>query len=186
MTTGAGYLRKSFCTLRFKCRVGHGYWEKTGRRRGRLGKGGLLCIRSLVVVQSLRRVRLFCNPMDCSPPGSSVHGISQARILEWVVMVRDIYDYTCLAFYFEIISDKGCQTVQRISYMLYFAQLPQLTSSIAIESLLKAGNKNWYNDLIYESYSNLGEFCAKAFFSGPGSHPGFLTAFNLSCCLSFY
>ena len=25
-----------------------------------------------------------CNPMDCSPPGSSVHGISQARILEWV------------------------------------------------------------------------------------------------------
>ena len=25
-------------------------------------------------------------PMDCSPPGSSVHGISQARILEWVAM----------------------------------------------------------------------------------------------------
>ena len=28
-------------------------------------------------------VRL-CDPMDCSPPGSSVHGILQARILEWV------------------------------------------------------------------------------------------------------
>ena len=26
------------------------------------------------------------DPMDCSPPGSSVHGISQARILEWVAM----------------------------------------------------------------------------------------------------
>ena len=26
----------------------------------------------------------FCDPVDCSPPGSSVHGISQARILEWV------------------------------------------------------------------------------------------------------
>ena len=24
------------------------------------------------------------DPLDCSPPGSSVHGISQARILEWV------------------------------------------------------------------------------------------------------
>ena len=24
--------------------------------------------------------------MDCSPPGSSVHGILQARILEWVAM----------------------------------------------------------------------------------------------------
>ena len=27
-----------------------------------------------------------CKPMDCSPPGSSVHGISQERILEWVAM----------------------------------------------------------------------------------------------------
>ena len=25
----------------------------------------------------------LCNPMDCSPPGSSVHGILQARIKEW-------------------------------------------------------------------------------------------------------
>ena len=25
-----------------------------------------------------------CNPVDCGPPGSSVHGIHQARILEWV------------------------------------------------------------------------------------------------------
>ena len=28
----------------------------------------------------------FCDPMDSSPPGSSVHGISQARILEWVAI----------------------------------------------------------------------------------------------------
>ena len=27
-----------------------------------------------------------CDPMDCSPPGSSVHGTSQARILEWVAI----------------------------------------------------------------------------------------------------
>ena len=26
----------------------------------------------------------LCDPMDCSPPGSSVQGILQARILEWV------------------------------------------------------------------------------------------------------
>ena len=29
---------------------------------------------------------ILCNPMDCSPPGSSVHGILQARILEWVAI----------------------------------------------------------------------------------------------------
>ena len=28
----------------------------------------------------------LCDPMDCSPPGSSIHGISQARILEWVAI----------------------------------------------------------------------------------------------------
>ena len=27
-----------------------------------------------------------CHPMDCSPPGSSVHGILQVRMLEWVAM----------------------------------------------------------------------------------------------------
>ena len=26
------------------------------------------------------------DPMDCSPPGSSVHGISQARVLEWIAV----------------------------------------------------------------------------------------------------
>ena len=28
----------------------------------------------------------LCNPMDCSPPGSSVHGISQERTLEWAAI----------------------------------------------------------------------------------------------------
>ena len=28
----------------------------------------------------------LCYPVDCSPPGSSVHGILQARILEWVAI----------------------------------------------------------------------------------------------------
>ena len=28
----------------------------------------------------------LCEPTDCSPPGSSVHGILQARVLEWVAM----------------------------------------------------------------------------------------------------
>ena len=38
-----------------------------------------------VVVQLLSRV-LLRDPVDCSPPGSSVHGILQAKILEWVAI----------------------------------------------------------------------------------------------------
>ena len=34
----------------------------------------------------LKSCGTLCDPMDGSPPGSSVHGISQARILEWVAI----------------------------------------------------------------------------------------------------
>ena len=36
--------------------------------------------------QLLSHVQIFCNPMDCTLLGSSVHGIFQARILEWVTI----------------------------------------------------------------------------------------------------
>ena len=41
-----------------------------------------VCVRA----QSLSRVPTLCDSVDCSPPGSSVHGILQARVLEWVAM----------------------------------------------------------------------------------------------------
>ena len=39
-----------------------------------------------VCAKSLQPCPTPYNPMDCSPPGSSVHGVLQARILEWVAM----------------------------------------------------------------------------------------------------
>ena len=44
------------------------------------------CTVSLIVFSLLSHVWLFSDPMDCSPPGSSVHEISRARILEWVAI----------------------------------------------------------------------------------------------------
>ena len=40
----------------------------------------------VLYAKSLRFCLIFRNPMDCSPPGSSVHGILQTRILEWVAI----------------------------------------------------------------------------------------------------
>ena len=40
----------------------------------------------LVVVLLLNHVWLFCNLMDCSPLGSSIHGTSQAWTLDWVAV----------------------------------------------------------------------------------------------------
>ena len=41
---------------------------------------GWLCVHA----QLLQLCLTLCDPMDRSPPGSSVHGISRVRILEWV------------------------------------------------------------------------------------------------------
>ena len=37
----------------------------------------------LLLLSHFSRVRPFAGPMDCSLPGSSAHGIFQARVLEW-------------------------------------------------------------------------------------------------------
>ena len=39
-----------------------------------------------VCVKSLQLCPTLCDHVDCSPPDSSVHGILQARILEWIAM----------------------------------------------------------------------------------------------------
>ena len=45
-----------------------------------------MCSLFSATAASLLQSLLLCDPMDCSPPSSSVHGILQARTLEWVVM----------------------------------------------------------------------------------------------------
>ena len=59
-------------------------WDSPGKNTG-VGCHFLLqCMK----VKSKREVAQSCptlsDPMDCSPPGSSIHGIFQARVLEWV------------------------------------------------------------------------------------------------------
>ena len=59
---------------------------------------------SMLVLSHFSRVWL-CNPMRCSPPGSSALGILQARILEWVAISsskesswdRDWTQFSCIA-----------------------------------------------------------------------------------------
>ena len=45
-----------------------------------LSQGSEKCVKALVAQSCLT----LCNPVDCSLPGSSLHGILQARILEWL------------------------------------------------------------------------------------------------------
>ena len=70
----------------------------------------------------------LCEPMDCSPPGSSVHGILQARILAWVAMpssreifpTRDLTHILCVSPAFQADS---LPTGQPGKYCLYIMLL---------------------------------------------------------------
>ena len=72
-----------------------------GEADGTTNKCRHLCAVRLVAQSCLT----LCDPMNCSPSGSSVHGILQARILEWVAMPfsrgssqsRDWTQFSCIA-----------------------------------------------------------------------------------------
>ena len=61
-------------------------WDSSGKNTG-VGCHFLL---QSMKVKSESEVAQLCptlsDPMDCSPPGSSIHGIFQARVLEWVAI----------------------------------------------------------------------------------------------------
>ena len=48
-----------------------------------LTSGNLAAAAAAAATKSLQSCPTLCDPMDCSLPGSSVHGIFQARVLEW-------------------------------------------------------------------------------------------------------
>ena len=58
-------------------------WDSPGKNTG----VGCQCLLQCMKVKSESEVAQLCpilsDPTDCSPPGSSVHGIFQARVLEW-------------------------------------------------------------------------------------------------------
>jgi len=73
-------------------------WDSPGKNTG-VGCHFLLrCMK----VKSESEVAQSCptlfDPMDCSLPGSSAHGIFQARVLEWVVIAFSAGTFRCLHF----------------------------------------------------------------------------------------
>ena len=76
-------------------------WDSPGKNTGVGCHFFLQCMK----VKSESEVALLCptlsNPMDCSLPGSSVHGIFQARVLEWgaIAFSEGIILFKCLCMY---------------------------------------------------------------------------------------
>ena len=69
-------------------------WDSPGKSTG----VGCHCVLQCMKVKSESEITQSCptlsDSMDCSPPGSSVHGIFQARVLEWGVIASSISSFT--------------------------------------------------------------------------------------------
>jgi len=78
----------------------------------------LLFYSSKVKVKFVQLCPTLCHPMDCSPSGSSVHGILQARILEWVAI-------SCLFYANRVVSS----TYLRLLIFLPSILIPACASS---------------------------------------------------------
>ena len=59
-------------------------WDSPGKNTGVACHFLLQCRKVKSEREVAQSCLTLCNPMDCSPPGSAVHGIFQARVLEWV------------------------------------------------------------------------------------------------------
>ena len=115
-----------------------------------------LCVCVYVYVLVPQWGLTLCDPMDCSPPGSSVHGILQARILEWVSMPfsrrfswpRDGTHVSCIS--------------RKIIYHLSQGSLQLLHSiGFSLTSLVKLGGLfSVWSSLKWECCS---EFCLRLF-----------------------
>ena len=82
----------------------------------------VVCVHMLV--KSLSRVRL-CEPMDCSLPRSSVHGIFQARVLEWAAISFSVCMYRCIisSYTYKYILFKIYFTMYIYLYILYITDV---------------------------------------------------------------
>ena len=107
--------------------------------------------------KSLQSCHTLCDPMDCSPPGSSVHGILQARILEWVAISfsrrsSQPRDQTCISY----VSGIGRQVCFHWRHLgsFYFMDGRELSSRVTGSHLgcLMFLSSSWEWDLDLFSY----------------------------------
>ena len=116
-------------------------WDSPGKNTG-VGCHFLLqCMKGKSESEVAQSCLTLRDPMDCSPPGSSVHGMFQARVLEWgAIAFSNTVAIHCLKKIF--FSNHNCITLHPVEYilpslsyllLLFFSQLfvsPPLTTTL--------------------------------------------------------
>ena len=69
-------------------------WDSPGKNTGMGCHFLLQCMKVKSESEVTQSCPTLCDPMDCSLPGSSIHGIFQARVLEWGAIAFSVEDAT--------------------------------------------------------------------------------------------
>ena len=101
----------------------------------------------------------LCDPVDCSPPGSSVHGISQARILEWGAIIQVIFPTQGL--------NPGLLHYRQIPFCLSQQRSPKNQGSQLFKSQSKGKNQEHWSPRVENvcSHSSREQICPLPFCS---------------------
>ena len=99
----------------------------------------------------------LCNPMDHSPPVSSVHGVSQARVLEWMVMpsLGDPPDHSYVSWLAGIIFTTSATWETLINITGHSNRAPNLQSFSQLPDLWSISGLSMWNG----SWVTLFVFC---------------------------
>ena len=88
-------IQRCFCVLKLTAKIFF------------MGNWLIFLLIDCVCAKSLQSCLTLCDPMDCNPPDSSVHGILQARILEWVAISSSrgssqCREQTCVSWHWQV------------------------------------------------------------------------------------
>ena len=89
-------------------------WDSPGKNTGEGCHFLLQCMKVKSESEVAQSCLTLSDPMDCSPPGSSIHGICQARVLEWSAIAFSKYESIYLSIYsflLRFFSQIGCHRI---------------------------------------------------------------------------
>ena len=93
-------------------------WDSPGKNTGVGWHFLLQCMKVKNESEVAQSFPTLSDPMDCSLPGSSIHGIFQARVLEWGAIAFSMYIYSGILFSLQVVEFCHATTWVNLEYAL--------------------------------------------------------------------
>ena len=140
-------------------------WDSPGNNTG-VGCHFLLwCMKVKRESEVAQSCLTLSNPMDCSLPGSSVHGIFQARVLEWGAIALHAFKYVSLCLYSTLLlfshfwigarGQQKCHSNDTVSFVILCSPYPVMIFFCWIKMIAYSFLCPWDLTLILKRQSSL-------------------------------